>query len=225
MSKLLVSGVALAALLAAATPAPASLETYDKLAILTFTAPVQVPGATLKAGTYRFALANAATGRNVLHVFSNDGKTVYTMFHTLPEWRVVATAEPTVTFRETPAGVPVAARALFYGGEHTGYAFMYPKGEPIMKAEVRPQPPITYTEIPKAVAPAEPEWKVSTEPLFLEPVPFVEPTEQPVAEAAPAPEQAPAQLPKTASPLPFMALGGMTSLLLGFGLLRRRSNN
>lgn len=224
MSKLLVSGAALAALLATATPTPASVETYDKLAFLTFTAPVQIPGATLNSGTYRFALANAATGRNVLHVLSNDGTIVYSMFHTLPVWRVVVTEEPTVTFRETPAGVPAATRALFYGGEHNGYAFMYPKGEPIMKAEVAPQPPITYTAIPKALASepiAEPEWTVTREPLFLEPVPYAAPTE----EQAVIPQAPPAkELPKTASPLPFTALGGLTSLLLGLGLLRRRPN-
>lgn len=96
--------------------------TYDKLAYMTFTAPVQIPGATLNAGTYTFRLANPDTSRNVLQVLSGDGTIVYAMFHTIPDFRTVLTEEPAVTFRETPAGVPPAVKTLFYGGEYHGYA-------------------------------------------------------------------------------------------------------
>ena len=58
MRRFFVSVCAAAALLAALAPVPASGVTYDKLAYLTFSAPVQIPGATLSAGTYRFHLAN-----------------------------------------------------------------------------------------------------------------------------------------------------------------------
>src|SRR5512144_3044353 len=116
-------------------PAPARALTYDKLAYLTFTAPVQIPGATLSAGTYRFRLANPDTSRNVLQVLSNDGAIVYAMFHTIPDIRSSVTDDPAVTFRETPAGVPLAMRSLFYGGEYSGYEFVYPRGGPNMIPE------------------------------------------------------------------------------------------
>ena len=109
MSRLFVSGVAVVALAAAMVPAPASGVTHDKLAYLTFSAPVQVPGVTLGAGTYRFHLTNPDTSRNVLQVLSNDGTIVYAMFHTIPDLRTTLIDEATVTFRETPAGVPFAA--------------------------------------------------------------------------------------------------------------------
>jgi hypothetical protein len=215
MSRLFVSGVVVAALVAVMTPAPASGVTYDKLAYLTFSAPVQVPGVTLNAGTYRFHLTNPETSRNVLQVLSNDGAIVYAMFHTIPDSRTSLTEDPVVTFRETPAGVPLAVRSLFYGSEHRGYEFVYPKGGPIMVAEVVPQPEITYTPF-SAVG----------EPVF-EPVVEPEPIAEPVPEQAAEyfQEPAPAELPRTASPLPVIALGGLTSLLagLGFGLLRRRA--
>jgi hypothetical protein len=197
------------------TSAPAHAVTYDKLAYLTFSGPVQVPGVTLHAGTYAFRLANPETSRNVLQVLSNDGTTVYAMFHTIPDSRTSITPDPVVSFRETPAGVPPAVNSLFYGGEHRGYEFVYPKGGPVMIAEVRPQPPITYTAIPRAKAApvVEPEITFETEPLEFEQAPAARP---------PAPEE----LPRTATPLPLVATAGLTSLLVGLGLgfLRRRYN-
>ena len=173
----------------------------------------------MHAGTYSFRLANADTSRNVLQVLSNDGAIVYATFHTMPDSRTVVTPEPVVSFRETPAGVPAAVKSLFYGGEHNGYEFMYPKGEPIMTAEVRPQPPITYTRIPAAPAPAVAPVEKPEIELFVEPLEF-----QPASEAGPLPVE---EIPRTASPLPLMAVGGLTSLLLGLGVgvLRRRYNN
>jgi hypothetical protein len=143
MSSLLGSRVAVVALVAVMTPAlsHATTFTYDKLAYLTFNAPVQVPGVVLHAGTYGFRLANPGTSRNVVQVVSNDGTIVYATFHTRPDSRTVVTSHPVVTFRETPAGVPAAVRSLFYGSEHSGYEFVYPTGGPITTAEVRPQPP------------------------------------------------------------------------------------
>jgi len=215
MSTRSVTGIAVAALVAVMISTPAYAITYEKLAYLTFSGPVQVPGVTLHAGTYAFRLANPDTSRNVLHVLSNDGTTVYAMFHTIPDSRTAISTNPVVSFRETPAGVPPAVNSLFYGGEYRGYKFVYPKGGPVMIAEVRPQPPITYTPIPpaKAAPVTEPEFTFATEPLELEQVP---------ASRAAAPEE----LPKTATPLPLVAAAGFTSLLvgLGLGLLRRRYN-
>jgi hypothetical protein len=200
------------------TPAPASGVTYDKLAYLTFSAPVQIPGVTLNAGTYRFHLTNPETSRNVLQVLSNDGSIVYAMFHTIFDSRTSLTEDPIVTFRETPAGVPPAVRSLFYGDEYRGYEFVYPKGGPIMTAEVVPQPGITYTPYPDVPV---------GEPVIEPEVDAAAPVAEPVLEQAaePLPEPEPVELPRTASPLPVIALGGLTSLLagLGLGLLRRRA--
>ena len=216
MFRVFVSAVLVVATMSLA-PAPASGigVTYDKLAYLTFTAPVQVPGARLSAGTYRFHLTNADTSRNVLQVLSNDGAIVYAMFNTTPDRRSALTPEADVTFLETPAGVPPAVRSLFYGHEYGGYQFVYPKGGPNMIPEVVPQPEIAYTVEPMPVI--EPPY----EPLAPEPI--AEPAVEPVGE--PVPEPAPAELPRTATPLPIVAVGGVASLLagLGLGFLRRRN--
>jgi len=127
MSRYFVYGVVVAALLFVGRPA-APQESLDKLTYLTFSAPVQVPGATLSPGRYRFHLTNAAGSRNVMQVLSTNGSTVYGMFNTIEAHRRSITDDAAVTFRETPAGVAPAIKALFYGGQLTGYEFVYPKG-------------------------------------------------------------------------------------------------
>ena len=227
----LLSSLVVAGLMAATTAAPRA-ETIDKLTFLTFSGNVQVPGVKLDAGTYRFRLANDTTSRNVIQVLSYDGSSVYAMFHTIPDSRMNVTSEATVTFRETPAGVPPPVKSLFYGGERRGYEFVYPKGGPVLTAEISPQPEITYapaagfsvTESSTTAAPATEaaaERESVREPV---PEPVPEPAES-VAAATPAAEpSAPApELPRTASPVPLVALGGFASLFvgLGAGLIRR----
>ena len=215
MSRRWLFGVVTAALIAVMLPAPAGALTYDKLTYMTFSGPVQVPGATLGAGTYRFRLTNPDTSRNVLQVLSNDGATVYAMFNTIQDHRAVLTDEAAVSFRETPVGVPPAIKSLFYGGEYQGYEFVYPKGGPIMIAEVPFQPEITYTPSPAAeavVAAIEPVEEPVAEAV-------AEPVAEPVAAAAVEPE--PVALPRTASTLPLVFAGGLTSLLVAMGLAGR----
>lgn len=220
MSRLMLTAVAVVAVVAGTAPAPVHAVTNDKLAYLTFSAPVQVPGVTLNAGTYRFHLTDPSTGRKVLQVMSNDGAIVYAMFHTMPDSRTKVTAEPTVSYRETPAGVPPAIKSLFYGGEHHGYEFLYPKGGPVMTPEVVWQPEVTYTPLPPAFVPEE--TVIAAEPA---PTPEFVVETTPLPEVEPAPEPAP-ELPHTATPLPLVAVGGLMSLLagLGLGVLRRKTN-
>lgn len=201
-----------AAVLLTASPSFAGTHTLDKLTHLTFTGPVQVPGATLDAGTYRFRLTNPETSRNVLQVLSHDGSAVYAMFHTTPDSRVEVTAESMVTFKETPAGVPPVVRTLFYGGEHRGYEFVYPPMAPVPPPVERPQPAITYAPYPPMSVPATPE---------AEPAPVRSTEWVPYAPSSAAAVQT--ELPRTATRLPWVGVGGFTLIVLGFAaaLLRR----
>jgi hypothetical protein len=191
-----------------AAPAGAYTYTYDKLTYMTFSGSVQIPGATLDPGTYRFRLANPETSRNVLQVLSQDGAIVYAMFHTIPDSRVNVTEEAMVTYREMPAGVPPAIRSLFYGGETRGYEFVYGPAAPHAIARPLFQPEITYTAMPAAMpeAVAEPE----PEPADVAPA---ETPAEPIA----------MDLPHTATAMPWVGLGGVFALAtaLGMGLFRR----
>lgn len=212
----LLSSLVSAGLVAAMMTAAPRAETIDKLTYLTFSGRVQVPGVKLDAGTYRFRLTNPNTDRNVVQVLSRDGSTVFAMFHTLPDSRVNVTRESTVTFRETPAGVPPAVKSLFYGGETSGYEFVYPKSGPDFTAVVIPQPAVTFTPAPAAVV----EERSTRTEAAPEQAPAPEPATASPAVTAQAP---PAELPHTASPLPLVALGGLASLIMGFGagIIRR----
>lgn len=229
MSRLAAFFGALAALAVIMAPAPARAETADKLTNLTFNRPVQVPGAMLDAGTYRFRLANPDSSRNIIQVLSHDGSYVYAMFYTMPDFRVEATDDPVMTFKETPAGVPPIAKSLFYSGELSGYEFLWYGEKPVTTATVPPQPPITYTRMPAVAEPvAEPEPAVEPAPApAAEPAPVVTPAPTPFEPAVTGEGEAAAaaeELPKTASLLPLAALGGFSSLALGLGaaLVRRR---
>ena len=189
--------------------APARGNTFDKSTYLTFNAPVKVPGATLTPGTYRFHLTNPTTSRNVIQVLSQDGAIVYSQFHTIPDFRSKATYESTVTFKETKAGTPPAIDSLFYGGERSGYEFIYPHQRPVVAAQ--------GTIEPHAPTPAQPPRVAENAAPTL---PAISPA--PALQTAPATEaaapQAVKELPKTASSLPAMMLLGFASLLIGFGV-------
>src|SRR6266700_6811852 len=45
---------------------------WDKMTKVTFSDPVQVPGAVLGAGTYVFKLNESAANRHIVHIFNQD---------------------------------------------------------------------------------------------------------------------------------------------------------
>lgn len=112
----------------------ARADEWNKKTYLTFSGPVQVPGATLPAGTYLFQLAAPDTSRHVVMVSSKDGNKVYGMFITIPNDRLETPDENVVMFRETPAGTPQAVQAWWYPGDRTGEEFVYPKSQAAMIA-------------------------------------------------------------------------------------------
>src|SRR5262245_13664168 len=71
--------------------------------ILTFSAPVEVPGMTLPAGTYVFKRPDANSAR-IIQVFSEDEKHIIGTFLTVPTKRLEVTAVNVVTFKEDRPG-------------------------------------------------------------------------------------------------------------------------
>src|SRR4030088_2869667 len=80
-----------AAIIAAGLAPSAHADEYTKLTLLTFSAPVDVPGITLPAGTYRFALAGPESGRRAIKVTDKDGTKTYGVFLSIPDQRTKAT--------------------------------------------------------------------------------------------------------------------------------------
>jgi hypothetical protein len=125
---------------------------YDKLTYLTFSGPVQVPGAVLPAGTYTFKLADPNGSRRVIQIWDKDAKELITTLLTIPDQMMEAKGDPVVLFSERPAGEPQAVKAWFYPSERTGYEFVYPKNQAIKIAQANRTSVLAQNETPAADA-------------------------------------------------------------------------
>jgi hypothetical protein len=124
-----VKAVCCAAALTACLAPGVRADEWNKKTILTFSGPVQIPGATLVAGTYVFKLADLASNRHVVQVFDKDEKKIYATILAIPDQKLDPSDKPVVMFAERPAGVPQAVKAWFYPGETIGNEFVYPKDQ------------------------------------------------------------------------------------------------
>lgn len=128
-SRMIGGTIVLAAVLAPAVHAQTSAEAV-RLTILTFSAPVQLPGMILPAGKYRFEMADLTTGHTV-RVSKEDGTNVGL-------FKTISTTDPTRDLRDTDvlimwaeraAGQPQALREWYYPQRSTGEEFVYPRAE------------------------------------------------------------------------------------------------
>ncbi len=108
-------------------------DTRDRT-IMTFSAPVELPGMRLEAGTYVFKLADTAS-RNVIQVFTHDEKEILGQWLFIPAERREVTGDTVVTFRETSAGSTPAVQFWYYPGESIGKEFIYPKDQAMRIAQ------------------------------------------------------------------------------------------
>lgn len=118
-----------AAVLTVALAPGARADEWDKKTILTFSGPVQIPGATLPAGSYVFKLADIPGNRHVVQVFDKDEKKLYTTLMAIPNERLDASDKPVVLFSERATGSPQAVKVWFYPGNRIGNEFVYPKSQ------------------------------------------------------------------------------------------------
>jgi hypothetical protein len=132
--------------LAAILMPSARADENNKQTFLTFSGPVQVPGATLPAGTYMFKLADLQGNRHVVQIFDKDGMKLYTTILAIPDQRLEPTDKPVVMFGETPAGTPAAIKAWFYPGDTIGDEFVYPRTEAMRIARATHQPVLSRSD-------------------------------------------------------------------------------
>src|SRR5690349_2255364 len=84
-------------------------DTRNKLSILTFSQPVELPGnVTLPAGTYAFTLMDTFGYRHIVQVFNKDRTQLFATILAIPNYRVEATDKTVIRFSETAAGAPNA---------------------------------------------------------------------------------------------------------------------
>jgi len=116
--------------------APAAhADEWTKLTYFTFSAPVEVPGMVLPAGTYKFELADPDASRRVVRISEKEGGKIQGIFLSIPDQTLQPSDKPLVMFKEAPAGAPEAVKAWFYPGETMGYEFVYPHDQALKIAK------------------------------------------------------------------------------------------
>src|SRR4029078_4885575 len=99
-----------AAVVTVALAPSARADEWNKKTILTFGGPVQIPGATLPAGSYVFKLADIPGNRHVVQVFDKDEKKIFTTILHIPKQRLEPTHTRVGLFSERASGVPQAIK-------------------------------------------------------------------------------------------------------------------
>jgi hypothetical protein len=117
----------LAALVLGATLATAQSPDTNNTTIVTFSAPVSLPGVTLPAGSYMFKLADSQVNRNIVQVFDKDRSKILATILAIPAERNEPADETVITFAESPANAAPAIRYWYYPGDKRGQEFAYPK--------------------------------------------------------------------------------------------------
>lgn len=207
----------------------ATADEADQKTVFTFSAPVEIPGQVLPAGTYIFKLADSSSDRNIVQVFSEDGNHLYGTFLAIPHQRQYPANKPIITFEERAANSPDAVKAWFYPGDDSGHEFVYPKPKAVAlaKANNTPVPSMPAELSANTTTPATTMQEPHVVAMKQAPLKAQKPTEEEaeiaevfVASAQAPPSQAdlPRTLPTTGSSLPMIGLVGLLSLGAALGL-------
>ncbi|HTZ94968.1 MAG TPA: hypothetical protein VMB18_01135 [Terriglobales bacterium] len=212
-NKLQIITLCLVALIALLGASNVNADDRNKATKLTFSEPVEVPGAALGAGTYWFQLADTRANRNIVQIWNEDRSKLLATILAIPDYRKHTTDKPVVKFDERPTGTPEAIQAWFYPGDNLGQEFVYPKARATQIAQ-QAQKPVLEMPDEQAAAPA---------PVLQQaPVKAVQPTGEEVEVAEVVATEA--ALPATGSPLPLLGVLGVLALGAGLTLRLTASN-
>jgi hypothetical protein len=95
--------------------------------IFTFNEPVQIPGAVLPAGTYRFQLLDPDSQKDIVQIFNAERTALFATVQTIAAERLQPTGDTTITLAAPEAGGPNVLVKWFYPGRLIGHEFVYPK--------------------------------------------------------------------------------------------------
>ena len=113
----------------------AHADEWNQLTKITFSAPVQIPGQVLPAGTYTFLRSND-NDLDLIQVFNADRTHLLATIQTVPTEARGPVDDLTVTLAERQSGAPLLVK-WFYPGRTTGHEFVYPKEQAHEIAQAR----------------------------------------------------------------------------------------
>ena len=149
---------ALAAVTLAASLSVVRADTWDKKTTVSFSQPVEVPGAILQPGKYVMKLVDSQSDRHVVQFTNERQNHVYATTIAVPAYRSQVTDRTVITFYEAAAGQAEPIRNWYYPGDNFGQEFVYPKGHlrDIAFVHTATPPLDTRNEVQTPVAAAEP---------------------------------------------------------------------
>src|SRR5262245_33805544 len=103
----------------------AKADRWNKRTIVTLNEPLEIPGATLEAGTYVFQLADSPSNRHIVQIWTGDGMYLIATVLAVPAYRLVPSSHTVLNYDERPADQPMALRQWFYPGDNMGQEFVY----------------------------------------------------------------------------------------------------
>lgn len=127
--------ITMALALTAACALPAAADQWNKRTTITFSAPVEIPGKVLPAGTYTFRILDVTADRDVVQVMNKNQNHLDATIMAIPDYRVKTPTKTIVQFEERPAHTPEAVKAWFYPGDNYGVQFVYPHDQAVKIAQ------------------------------------------------------------------------------------------
>ncbi len=122
-----ISGLVVSLLALVAPTLAGAANSWDDFTYITFSAPVEIPGHALPAGTYRFQVADIWSNLDTIEIYSTDG-TLVARVATMPMYRFEPVPQHTVIqFEERPSNSPTALSVWFPRGQRWGHRFVYAK--------------------------------------------------------------------------------------------------
>jgi hypothetical protein len=104
---------------------------------ITFSAPIQIPGQVLPAGTYIFQQADPDADQDLVQIFNADRSVLYATVVTVSTEHANPAGDPAITRAEGASGKPGVLVNWFYPGNSIGHDFNYPKQHEQEIAEAR----------------------------------------------------------------------------------------
>lgn len=108
---------------------PARADESKETIKFTFSAPVEIPGQALPAGTYIFEMLDAENFPDIIQIYNADHTALIAMVRTIPVDRMQASGDPAITLAQQGDSGPEALVNWFYGDRLTGHMFIYGRQE------------------------------------------------------------------------------------------------
>ncbi len=97
--------------------------------IVTFSAPVEVPGMALAAGRYEFRLLDTTGPEYTVAILNSKGQFLEAV-QGIPTYRENITDNTVMKLQKGARGTPEELKAWFYPDENYGVSFLYPNEKP-----------------------------------------------------------------------------------------------